>query len=111
MENNGLIHHVIVFVKDESNDLGTMVTTFWPIIDCELLKLLQVYEGTWSRHVMFKTCEYAMNDDKKFVGLTFMNVKMFKLVCKKRKKKAKKLEKGRQKWKMYALRLACGIKS
>jgi len=71
-------------VKDESNNLGTMVTTLWPIIDCELLKLLQVYEGTWSKHVMFKTCQYAMDDDKNFVGLTFVNVKMFKLVCKKK---------------------------
>jgi hypothetical protein len=27
LENFGLIHHVIAFVKDESNNLGTMVTT------------------------------------------------------------------------------------
>jgi hypothetical protein len=85
LENNGLVHHVIVFVKGKNNNLGTMVTTLWPIIDCELPKLLQVYEGTWSRHVMFKICQYAMNDDKFFVGLTFVNVKMFKLVWQKRK--------------------------
>lgn len=33
---------------------------------------------------MSKTCQYAMNDDKIFVGLTFVNVNMFKLVCKKK---------------------------
>jgi hypothetical protein len=60
-----------------------MVTTLWPTIDCELFKLLKVYESIWSRHAMFKTCQYAMNDDKIFVGLTFVNV-MFKLIYKKK---------------------------
>ncbi len=31
-----------------------------------------------------------MDDDKIFVGLTFVNVKMFKLVCKKKKKLKRK---------------------
>jgi hypothetical protein len=84
LENNGLIHHVIGFVKDENNNLGTIAPTLWPIINCELFKILQVYKGTWSRHVMFKPCQYAMNDDKFFGGLTFVNVKMFKLFCQKK---------------------------
>jgi hypothetical protein len=33
---------------------------------------------------MFKTCQYAMDDDKFFVGLTFVNVKMFKLISEKK---------------------------
>jgi len=40
------LHHVIVFVKDESNNLGFMDITLQSIIDCETLKFLRVYEGT-----------------------------------------------------------------
>ncbi len=56
LENFGLIHQMIIFVKDEGNNLGTMATTLHSLIDCELLKLLQVYEGTCFGHVMFKVC-------------------------------------------------------
>jgi hypothetical protein len=56
LENFGLIHQVIIFVKDEGNNLGIIATTLHSIIDCELLKLLQVYEGTCFGHVVFKVC-------------------------------------------------------
>ncbi len=35
LEKNGLLYCVIDFVKDEGNNLGTMVTTIQSIIDCE----------------------------------------------------------------------------
>jgi hypothetical protein len=75
LENFGLIHWVIAFVKHEGNNLGTMATTLQLIINCELLKLLRVYEGTCFGHVMSKMCQYAMNVDKVLVGLTLVNVK------------------------------------
>jgi hypothetical protein len=37
---------VIVFVKNEGNNLGFMVKALQFIIDCEPLKLLEIYEGT-----------------------------------------------------------------
>ncbi len=46
LENFELIHHVITFVKDEGINLGYMAITLQSIIECEPLKLLQVYEGT-----------------------------------------------------------------
>ncbi len=82
LENFGLIHHVIAFVKDESNNLGSMVTTLWIIIDFELLKLLWVYEGTCFGHVMFKL-QYVANDDKVFVSFILVTWKKLKLVCRK----------------------------
>ncbi len=48
------IHSVIAFKKDEGKNLRSMVTTLWFIIDYESLKLLQVYEGTYFGHGMFK---------------------------------------------------------
>jgi hypothetical protein len=56
LENFGLIHCVIAFIKDEGNNLGSMATTFWFIIDYESLKFLWVYEDIWFGHVMFKMC-------------------------------------------------------
>jgi len=41
-----LIHHAIIFVKDESNNLTTMASTLHYIIDCEPLRLIKVDEGT-----------------------------------------------------------------
>jgi hypothetical protein len=40
LENFGLIHHVIVFVKDECNNLGFMVTTSRYFIDFELFEVV-----------------------------------------------------------------------
>jgi len=36
-----LIHHVIIFVKYEGNNLGTMFITKTSIIDCEPFKLCE----------------------------------------------------------------------
>jgi hypothetical protein len=52
-----------------------MAVALQSIVDYEPLKLFQVYEGTCFEHVMFKACQYATNDDKKFIGLRSVNVK------------------------------------
>jgi hypothetical protein len=63
---------MIIFVKDEGSNLGSMAIKLWSIIDCELiLNLLWIYEGTCFGHVMFKTCQNATNDDKDFYGFNF----------------------------------------
>jgi hypothetical protein len=51
-----MLHQVIAFVKDEGTNLSTMVTIMHSIIDYEPLKILKVYEGTSSGHVMSKAC-------------------------------------------------------
>jgi hypothetical protein len=40
LETFGLIHCVIIFVKYEGNNLGTMSIALKSIIDCEPLKIL-----------------------------------------------------------------------
>jgi hypothetical protein len=54
LEKFGLLHWMIVFVKDEGINLTIMVVVLHSIIDYEPLKILKVYEGTCFRHVMFK---------------------------------------------------------
>jgi hypothetical protein len=62
----GLLHPVIAFVKDEGTNLSTMAAILHSIIDCETLKILRVYEGTWFGHVIprFASMQQMM---KKFV--------------------------------------------
>jgi hypothetical protein len=56
LEKIGLIHCVIIVVKNESNKIETMVVALQFIIDYEPLKKNQVYEDNYSRHVMAKAC-------------------------------------------------------
>ncbi len=68
----GLILWIITFVKSDGSNLGFMAIKLWSIIDCELiLNLLWIYEGICFGNVMFKTCQYATNDDKVFYGFNF----------------------------------------
>ncbi len=56
LEKFGLIHQVLAFVKDDDSNLVSMAIIVHSIIDCELLNLFQVYEGTCFGHVLSKTC-------------------------------------------------------
>jgi hypothetical protein len=38
------------------------------IIDCEPLRVIKVYEGTYFGHVMSKAYQYVINDNKVFKG-------------------------------------------
>jgi hypothetical protein len=75
LEKFGLIHHVLFFVKDEGNNLGSMAMTLKSIVECEPLKMLRMYENTCFGYVMLKACQYATNDDKVLIGLTLVSVK------------------------------------
>ncbi len=63
------------FVKDEGTNLSIMAIALHSIINCEILKILKVYGGTWFGHVTSKACQYATNDEKKIVVLRNVNVK------------------------------------
>ncbi len=56
LEKFGLIHQVLALVKNEGNNLAYMATTLCSIVDCELLNLPKVYEGTSFGHVLSKAC-------------------------------------------------------
>jgi hypothetical protein len=56
LEKIGSIHFVIVVVKNGGNKIEIMVVPLQSIIDCEPLKIFQVYENNYFRHVMVKAC-------------------------------------------------------
>ncbi len=95
LEKFGPIHCVLTFVKNDNNNLGSMVTILQSIIDCEPLMMSQVYEGTCFGHVMSKVCQYTTNLNKVSVGPTLVNVKHAYVGLQKTITWTKKLGKGR----------------
>jgi hypothetical protein len=51
---SGLLHWVIVFLKDETINLTIITTTMHSIINCESLQIFKVYGGTCFGHMMCK---------------------------------------------------------
>lgn len=86
------------FVKDEGTNFFIMAIALHSIINCEILKILRVYGSTWFGHVTSKACQYATNDEKKFVVLRNVNVKETQNGLQKTITWTKKLGKGRQEW-------------
>ncbi len=71
-----LMHHVITFMKDEGSNLRSMVVALHEsVVDYQPLKLQKVYEGMCFGHIMFKACQYAMNDENVTNDLKHVNVK------------------------------------
>ncbi len=50
----GLLHWIILFVKDKGINLTTMATILHSIIGCEHLKIFKVFKSTCFAHVMSK---------------------------------------------------------
>ncbi len=73
-EKYDLMHRMIVFVKDESNNLISMVRILHSLVNYRPLKLQQVYEGTCFDHIMSKVCQYATNDENVIVGPKHVSV-------------------------------------
>jgi len=57
-----------------------------------------VYEGTCFGHVMSEVCHYATNDDKTYVRITLVNVKVYEAKLQKTITSTKKSGKGKQEW-------------
>jgi hypothetical protein len=66
---------MITFVKDEGNNMTSMVIVLWSIIDCKLSNLQLFYESNCFGHVISKAYQYSPNNDKVFSGLKHMNMK------------------------------------
>jgi hypothetical protein len=65
----GLIHHLIAYVKEKGNNLTTTTSTLCSIIDFEPLRFIKVHESTCFERVVFKACQYTINDNKVSKGL------------------------------------------
>jgi hypothetical protein len=53
-----LADKVLVYIKDEGNNLNTFENVFSTTIRCKLLELKKSFANTCSNHVMNKMCQY-----------------------------------------------------
>jgi hypothetical protein len=64
LENFGFASKLLCYVKDEGTNLTTMTITLKSVISCKALNLLAPLNGACFGHVMSKTTQYVINDDK-----------------------------------------------
>jgi len=51
-------------VKNEDTNMFTMTNVLKQIVNYEELKILAPFEGVYFGHALFKTCQYAISDEK-----------------------------------------------
>jgi hypothetical protein len=73
--------------------------------------MLWVYEGTYFGHVTPKIGQHTTNDDKVFVGLTLVSVKMLRLDCKKLLHGQRNVLKGGRSWRRHTWIVGHNFKS
>ncbi len=64
------IVHVLACIKDERNNLSTMIFALTYIMFCEVLRLLAPCIWACWGHTMFKSCQYVANNFKICVSIS-----------------------------------------
>ncbi len=66
---------IFAYVKDEGSNFWIMTIALTFVVSSKVLGLVEPL--TWScwGHVMSKSCQYATNDSKVFIGLTLISIK------------------------------------
>jgi len=91
----GLFDKVITYVKDEGSNLNTLTNALTNVVYYSPLQLACRFVGSCSRHVMFKTTQYATNNTKMCVGFFEVNLKGVQASLQKTITWTKKFGKGR----------------
>jgi hypothetical protein len=47
------------YVKDKRSNLNTMITTLKSVIICDVLSLIESFQGIYFDHAFFKACQYV----------------------------------------------------
>ncbi len=71
----GFNTQIIAYVKDERGNINTMTNALTFIVSCETLSLQTPFVGSCCGHAMSKCIQYATNDVKVSIGLTFVCIK------------------------------------
>jgi hypothetical protein len=59
---------MLVYIKNEGANLGTMVATSNVIVSCENLGLDEPFQGTFFVHAMLKACQCDTTNNKNSMG-------------------------------------------
>lgn len=92
------MHLILTFMKDEGNNLMSMVTTLHSIID---------YESTCFSHITSKIYQYSTDNEKVIASVKRVNVKIAQGSLQKIITWTKKLKKGR----MHVLAMGYGFEN
>ncbi len=71
----GLNVKILAYVKDEGNNLSTMISALTSVVSCELLGLTTPLIGSCWGHAMSKCCQYVIDDTKVSTRLTSISMK------------------------------------
>jgi hypothetical protein len=71
----GFKNKIIMYVKKEGSNLKTFTSALKFIVKCEALDLKESFQGTYFEHVFFKSCQYVINNEKKYKGFKYVFTK------------------------------------
>jgi len=71
----GLSKKIIVYVKDEGENLNSMTTILKFVVNCEGLGLEESFNGTCFGHAFSKTCQYVIAENRVCKNLKYVSIK------------------------------------
>ncbi len=71
----GLLDKVIVYVKDEGNNLASLIITLTSIVSRSILKLVSPFIGSCFGHGMSKASQYTINETKVCASMMEVSLK------------------------------------
>jgi hypothetical protein len=66
---------IFAYVKDEGSNFLTMTIVLTFVVSYEVLGLVEPLARSCWGHAMSKSCQYATDDSKVFIGLTLISIK------------------------------------
>ncbi len=70
-----LRHKIITYVKGEGSNSNTLANPLKSIVECEILGLVESFQGTCFGHAFSRACQYATTDDKICKNLKYVFIK------------------------------------
>jgi len=90
----GLLDKVMAYVKDEGNNLASLIIALTLIASCSTLKLVSPFIGSCFHHVMSKATQYAIDDTKVCASMMEVSLKQAQATLQKTITWVKKYVKG-----------------
>jgi hypothetical protein len=77
-----LANKVLIYVKDEGNNLNTFENVFSTTVRCKFFKLEKSFANICSNHVMTKMCQYAVTKEV-YASMKEISIKKAQIVLQK----------------------------
>jgi hypothetical protein len=98
LDSFGLRKKIIAFVKDEGVNLNAMTFIARSIVNCDILRLKESFNGNCFGHVLSMGCQYGIIEEKVCKNMKFVLIKNAQFDIQKCITWLKKSSKGKQKW-------------